>query len=142
MAAAAAEKEEEEERAATATAKAPSTPFAEALAVGALAPGVNSATLAALNSAFVAAALSLAGLLCLLLSADKLSSPSDRDAARARAALVVPHAAVALVLTVLLGVAVNFLVSATGGVVGVEEQKRALFGDQDKREEEEEKKEE
>ena len=100
------------------------TSFAEAVAIGALAPGVNAATLVALNAAFAAAALALCGLLCLLLFAER---PPGSTAA-AQAAVLVPHAAVALVLTVLLGAAVNLLVSATGGVVGVGAQREALFG--------------
>ena len=111
------------------------TNFAEALAIGALAPGVNSATLVALNAAFAAAALALSSLLFLLLFAEK---PPGSTAA-AQASVIVPHAALALALTVALGVAVNFLVSATGGVVGVEAQKEALFGG---KEEEGERKEE
>ena len=112
------------------------TTFAEALAIGALAPGVNSATLVALNAAFAAAAAALAGLLCLLLFAER--PPGHSTAAAQAAAVLVPHAAAALVLTVALGVAVNLLVSATGGVVGVEAQRTALFGTKEEGEKKEE----
>ena len=82
---------------------------------GALAPGVNGATLALFNAAALGTAAALAAL---------LATPAGWS--------VWPHVAVVLVADAALIVGVNWAVSATGGLVDASAQRAALFGEADK----------
>lgn len=85
--------------------------FLTDVAHGALAPGVNGATLALFNAAAIGTAAALAAL---------LATPAGWA--------VWPHVAVVLVADAALIVGVNWAVSATGGVIDASVQRAALFG--------------
>lgn len=90
------------------------------VAVGALAPGVNGATLLVFNGAALGAGLALAAL---------LATPAGRHPA------VWPHVAAALAVAAVLVGAVNCLVAQSGGTVAAADQRRALgLDDADKKE--------
>lgn len=82
------------------------------VAHGALAPGVNGATLLVFNVAAGGAALALTAL---------LATPAGQA--------VWPHVAAALAVNVGLAVGVNWIVAAGGGLVSADTQRAALFGE-------------